>query len=404
VKNSLGDLALLGGEPEFDDPIYVGRPTNINREDLFRRLGLALDRQWLTNDGPLCRALEERIADLVSVKHCVAVSSGTVGLQLVIRALGLTGEIIMPSMTFIATAHAARWLGLDPRFCDIDPVTRQIDPDLIGVLVTPRTSAVLGVHLWGRVCDTDRIGAVSETHGLPVFYDAAHAIGCTRSGRPAGGAGAAEVFSLHATKVVGAFEGGAVTTNDDGLAELLRGLRTFGGGGSSPWGGTNAKMSEASAAMGLCSLDVLKKSVEDNQSNLDAYRTYLADIPGLLPPPDLPGEAGNHQYAVVEVFAEETGVDRDLLWQVLLAENIVAKPYFSPPCHLHAPYVAQRPVRLPHTEALAARTLALPTGSAVGTREVRRICSVIRLALSRGRALAERHRSAVSNHRKGPRP
>ena len=230
----LEDLAVFGGPPAFTEPRHVGRPNIGSRAELFERIGGALDRGWLANDGPLVAEFERRVADLLEVDYCVATSSATVGLQLVARALGLSGEVVMPSFTFVGTADSLAWLGITPVFADIDPRTHNLDPAAAERALTSRTSAILAVHLWGCACDVDALGEIAAQHDIPLVLDAAQALGCTYRGRPIGGFGRAEVFSFHATKVAGAGEGGAVTTNDPELARRVRLMRNFGFSGVRP--------------------------------------------------------------------------------------------------------------------------------------------------------------------------
>ncbi|MET9291089.1 dTDP-4-dehydro-6-deoxyglucose aminotransferase [Streptomyces sp. NPDC003077] len=400
MKHGRTDLALFGGDRAFARPVQVGRPSAVIRSKFFDRLNQALDSQWLSNGGPLVREFEERVARLAGVRHCVATCNGTAGLQILARAIGLTGEVVMPSMTFAATAHAMHWLGLEPVFVDVDPRTGNLDPALVPAAVTPRTSAILGVHLWGRPCPVDELERVAADLGLPLFYDAAHAIGCTAGGRPVGGFGRAEVFSFHATKVAHAFEGGAVVTDDDTLAHRLRALQNFGIGLSddpaAAAGGTNAKMSEAAAAMGLTSLDTFEATVLHNRDNHTRYRACLADLPGVQVVDFDRHERNNYQYVIVEVDAAVTGIHRDLLMDVLSAENIRTRPYFSPACHQLAPYRDRPGAALPHTERLAERVLSLPTGTSVTTEDVERICDVIRLAVTEGHAVTAAARAAAA--------
>jgi len=392
MKRDLGDLALFGGRAGFLQPLLVGRPNPIDRSRLFDRLTWALDNQWLTNGGPLTQEFEKRIAELAGVRNCVATCNATVALQLLARAAELTGEVIMPALTFAATAHAVQWLGLDPVFCDIDPLTGCVDPEQVQAAVTPRTSAIFGVHLWGRPCDVDGLEELAADAGVRLFFDAAHALGSTSAGRPVGRFGDAEVFSFHATKVVNSFEGGAVVTNDDELARRVRSLHNFGLGLEevSSAGGTNAKMSEASAAMGLTSLDVFEEVVRHNKSNYEQYRTELSGVPGVDVVAFDENEQNNYHYLVVQIDEEITGLPRDLLLHLLRAENVVAQPYFSPACHQLEPYRSRQTAHLPHTERLSARVIALPTGSTVSREDIRRVCDIVRLAATRGTELTAR--------------
>ncbi len=226
-KIRVTDLAIFGGEPAFAQPLHVGAPNLGERSRFLARVEDIFDRKWLSNGGPYVHEFERRVADVAGVRHCVATCNGTLALEIVIRALGLRGEVIVPAFTFVATAHALQWQEITPVFCDIDPRTHTLDPDGVEALITPRTSAILGVHLWGRPCAHDRLESLARRHRLTLLYDASHAFGCTYRAQPIGGLGAAEVFSFHATKFVNACEGGAVVTNDDALAAKVRLMKNF---------------------------------------------------------------------------------------------------------------------------------------------------------------------------------
>jgi dTDP-4-amino-4,6-dideoxygalactose transaminase len=201
-------LAILGGAPAFAEPLHVSQPNIGDREAFLARVDSMLDRRWFTNDGPYVAELERRLADRLRVKHCVVVCNGTVALQLAVRAAGLRGEVLLPSWTFIATAHALQWEGLTPVFCDIDARTWTLSPESCEAAITSRTAAILGVHLFGEPCEVMGLQAVARRHGLQLLFDAAHAFGCGYGGHPIGAFGAAEVFSFHATKAFHTFEGG----------------------------------------------------------------------------------------------------------------------------------------------------------------------------------------------------
>lgn len=387
------DLAWFGGRAAFEQPLHVGRPNVGDRRRLHERLDDVLDRRWLTNDGPCVREFESRIAQLAGVSHCVATCNGTLALQIAIRALELKGEVIIPSYTFIATAHALKWQGITPVFGDVDPATHNLDPLQIEPLITAQTTAIIGVHLWGRPCDVEGLQAIAERHGLALAFDASHALGCSWRGTTVGCFGRAEVFSFHATKFINAGEGGAVVTNDDALAARLRLVRNFGFAGYDRVVelGTNAKMGELSAAMGLTSLESYDQFVEHNRSNYDRYREALAGIAGLSLAVYDDRERSNYQYVVVEVEASQAGLNRDQLIELLWAENVLARRYFYPGCHRMEPYRAlQIPNQLPATEALAARVLLLPTGCAVNSEEVDGVCAVLRCAVAHAPILARR--------------
>ena len=377
---SVEQLAVLGGAPSFDAPLHVGRPNEVDRERFLARVNGILDRNWLTNDGPLVRELEAVIAEQAGVAHAVATCNATTALGLLARALDLDGEVIVPSYTFVGTAHAFRWQRLQPVFCDVDPVTHGADPASVAALISDRTAAIIPVHLWGTICDVDALEALAADAGVPLAFDAAHAFGCGRGGRSAGSFGRAEVFSLHATKYVQSFEGGAVTTDDDELAERLRLLRNFGFTGYDRVDhlGTNAKMPEASAAMGLTSIEGRWEVEQRNLANRQAYSEALAEVPGLAVVGTGSNDRHNHQYVVVEVDEASTGLDRDALVAVLWAENVLARRYFAPGCHRMEPYASEGPhPTLPVTERLCDDVLVLPTGTAVTPDDARTIGDVL---------------------------
>jgi len=372
--------------PRFSDPLHVGRP-NIGDEALFKTLTQQmLDARWLSNNGPLVQQLEAAICDLIGVRHCVAVNNGTIGLEIAIRAQDLTGEVIVPSYTFVATAHALTWLGLTPVFADIDPATHNLDPDSVRAAITPKTSAIVPVHLWGRAAPDAELQAIADEHGLKLFYDAAHAFGCSLGGRMVGNFGACEVFSFHATKFFNTFEGGAVVTNDDALAERLKLMRNFGFSGfdNVVERGTNGKMAEICAAMGLANLRCLDRFVEINRRNHQAYAQGLSALPGLRLLGFDPAERNNYQYVVVEVGAD-CPVGRDGLLEALQAENVLARRYFWPGCHRMAFFrdrAGYADVALPNTEAIADQVIVLPTGTGAGLEDIGQICEIIAEAVA----------------------
>jgi dTDP-4-amino-4,6-dideoxygalactose transaminase len=362
--------------------LHVGLPNIPDGQAFYRFAEEILATRRLTNDGPLVRQFEERVAGFVGTRHAVAVCNATLGLQIAAKALGLTGEVIMPSFTFVATAHALEWIGLKPVFVDIGPADHNIDPDKIAAAVTSRTSAIVGVHLWGTPCRTAAIEALARDHGLRVFYDASHAFGSSHAGRKIGNFGSCEVFSFHSTKVVHTFEGGVITTNDGELAKQMRLMRNFGFSGfdSVVSAGINAKMPEISAAMGLCCLDQLDEFVAINRQNYIFYSDHLSDIPGVALLSYKETDQGNYQYAVIEVDPNVCPCSRDDLVDALHAGNVIARKYFWPGCHRMEPYRTTQPgawKSLPITERIAARVIVLPTGQAIDEATARRACGII---------------------------
>lgn len=385
-------LAVLGGQPAFDAPYHVGSPNIGDRQHLMARIEALLDNRRLTNRGPLVQEFEQRVADIVGVRHCVAMCNGTVALEIVSRALSMRDEVILPSLTFVATAHALQWQQITPVFGDCKPGTHHLDPARIEALVTPRTSGVLPVNVWGRPCDIDGIISVAGNRGLPVVFDSAHAFGCSYKGRMIGGFGNAEVFSFHATKFINCFEGGAVVTNDDDLAEAVRLMQNFGFSGRDQvtYVGTNGKMTEVEAAMGLTSLDAMDAFVERNRQNYEAYRAGLQVVPGVELVEYDERERCNYQYIVVEVDERITGIGRDEIVQALAAENVDARRYFYPGCHRMEPYRSYFPnagMLLGNTEAVLDRVITLPTGTAVSPEVAAAIAGLLGRIVEQGAAV-----------------
>ncbi|BCB88502.1 aminotransferase class I/II-fold pyridoxal phosphate-dependent enzyme [Phytohabitans suffuscus] len=371
--------------PAFTEPLHVGRPNMGDRARFLARVNGALDRLWLTNDGPLVREFEEHLATVAGTRYCVATCNGTNALQIAARAcgIGVGDEVIVPSFTWVATAHALEWIGAVPVFCDVDEESGTADVAHLERLIGPRTRGILGVHVFGRPCDISALSAVADRAGVPLFFDAAHAVGCTYGGRPIGGFGRAEIFSFHATKYVHSFEGGAIVTDDHDIATRARAMRQQGIDENRRIAGpgTVARMNEISAAMGLTSLESIDSFTAANRRNHEAYRAGLAGVPGIHLREPKPGERSNHQYVIIEVDAASP-VDRDGLHEVLTAHNVLVRKYFHPICHQVEPYRSaperHAPLPLPRAEALAERVLALPTGTAVGPAEIEVVCAIIR--------------------------
>ena len=389
MKRTVQQLAVMGGAPAFAQPLHVGRPNIGDRAALQNRINGALDRRWLTNDGPLVRELEAKLADYLGVAHAMAVCNATVGMEVLARALALSGQVAVPAFTFIATPHAYSWLGLEPLFCDVDAATHTLDANDVAGALTAGVSAIMAVHLWGGICDVPALSTVAQKQGVPLLFDAAHAFASSLHGVRAGGFGNAEVFSFHATKFFNTFEGGLITTNDDDLARELRLMRNFGISGYDAVDtyGTNAKMNEVCAAMGLTSLEAVPQLLALNKSRAEQYGAQLAGLSGLrVVAPAMRGSS-NHQYFVIEI-GSAAALTRDQLMALLWSENVRARRYFFPGCHRTPPYAGNNQRALPVTDRLVEEVLVLPTGGSVSEEEVAIICDLIRLALSNGDRLA----------------
>lgn len=395
MKQSINELALFGGAPLFSEKLHVGRPNVGDRAAFLQRVERILDARWFTNHGPMVLEFEAALARYLGVKHCISVCNATVGLEIAIRALGMEGEVIVPSLTFVATAHALQWQQIRPVFCDVDPATHLIDPVQVEALITPRTTGILGVHLWGRPCNVEALQEIADRRGLQLLFDAAHAFGCSLGGRMIGNFGRAEVFSFHATKFFNSFEGGAITTNDDELARQIRLMTNFGFAGYDNviHVGTNGKMMEVSAAMGLTSLASVEEFLAVNRRNHAAYRERLSSVPGMSLLTFDADEHNNYQYVVVEYTPQPNGPTRDEVVEALWAENVMARKYFWPGCHRMEPYRTLYPhagEHLPHTDAVASRLLVLPTGTAMDLEGIAAVCSLLELLVRDGAAFRGR--------------
>jgi dTDP-4-amino-4,6-dideoxygalactose transaminase len=395
IKTRVDELAIFGAPPAFVDRLHVGRPNIGNRDRLRTRFNDILDRRWFTNNGPYVQEFERNLAAIVGVKHCVATCNATVALEIAIRALGLQGEVIVPSFTFIATAHALQWQNITPIFCDVDSQTHNLDPNRIEELITARTTGIIGVHLWGRPCDVEALAEIAARRNLKLLFDAAHALGCSANGRAVGCFGEAEVFSFHATKFCNSFEGGAVATDDDDLAARLRLMKNFGFAGYDRVVhlGINGKMSEISAAMGLTSLESRDDFIAVNRRHYQQYEAALQELPGVKLLAYDESERNNYQYIVLELDESVTRISRDHLLELLWAENVIARRYFYPGCHRMEPYRSIHPQageKLPVTEKLTEQVLQLPTGTSVEPEQIAATCQLIRLAISQGEAISRR--------------
>lgn len=380
---SLNLPVILGGMPLLDHPLNIVRPVLPPLEAIQERLARALATGQLTNNGQYVRQFEAELASYLGVKHAIALGNATVALMILARALGQEGEIILPSFTYCASAHAVVWAGLKPVFADILPDTYTLDPAAVARLINRRTVAIMGVHIYGHACEVEDLQAVADAHGVPLMFDAAHATGSRYRGRLVGGFGLAEVLSFHATKIFPVGEGGAIVTNDDDLAGRLRLWRTFGDPGTenTRLPGLNGKMQEFNALIGLENLKVIDQHIAHRRAIADLIRAELANVPGIVFQAQRPYVFTNYQNFSVLIEAEQFGLNRDELFLALKAENINTRKYFYPPLHQHDAYLhVVQPAGgdLNITERVAARVLCLPIYSNMTEHEARAMCVAIR--------------------------
>ncbi|MGB2403333.1 MAG: DegT/DnrJ/EryC1/StrS family aminotransferase [Akkermansiaceae bacterium] len=373
-------------ERDTTEELLVGRP-NLGNHDIFlSKTEEILKRRWLTNNGRNVQDLEKKLCSYLGVRHCIPVCNATVGLQLCVHAFGLTGEVVTTPYTFVATAHALQWEGIRPVFADIELSTHNLDPQAVEAAITAHTTAILGVHVWGRPCVPEALQEIADRHKIPLMFDAAHAFGCSHNGRMIGNFGNCEVFSFHATKFFNTFEGGAIATNDDDLAAKIRLMKNFGFSGMDNVVhlGTNAKMSEIHAAMGLACYDVIDNILTTNKAHYNHYRKRLSSLPGIRFCNYDDVEKSNYQYIVIEIDNDDCAIGRDSLMNHLHASGVMARRYFYPGCHNMEPYMSlysDKQKKVPMTDKLTSRTLILPTGTALTADDVDRVCDCIEAAI-----------------------
>ncbi len=381
--------AIAGGTPAFAQRLPLVRPSVPDPRVILSDLEDILASRVLTN-GPIVRRFEERCAETLGVAHCVAVSSCTAGLMLVLRAAGMEGEVVVPSFTFAATAHAAVWNGLTPVFADIDPHSLTLSAEAAASVLSDRGSAILATHLYGAPCDTDALEQLARARGVRLFFDAAHAFGSIRGGVPVGRFGDAEVFSLSPTKLLVAGEGGLIATNDDELAERCRIGRDYGNPGDYDcrFVGLNARMSEIHAALGLASLASLEARVARRNDLAEQYRDGLRAVPGVSFPRIRDEDRSTYKDFTILIEQDTFGLNTGALARALEAEGIDTRRYYAPPVHATHAYRAwdPGPGRLPVTERAAGRCLTLPMWEGMGDQDPPLVAAAIRRIRSHANA------------------
>jgi dTDP-4-amino-4,6-dideoxygalactose transaminase len=371
-------IAHFGGDPAFAERFRFIAPTLPDLDEVIRTYRQAFDSGLITNAKCVAR-FEERSAEYLGAKYCVAVSSCTSGLMLVMRALGLTGEAIVPSFTFFATGHAIRWNELRPVLADCDRRTWNVNLADIESKITPQTSAIVAVHMYGNPNDVQALERLAGRHRLRLIFDAAHAFGSRYRGVPVGRFGDAEVFSLSPTKLLVAGEGGLVATNDALLAQNLRVMRNYGDNGSydPEWIGLNARMSEFNAALALAGLPLLEAKVARRNEIARLYTARLAGLQGLRFQAVEAEDVHTFKDYSIHVTEEEFGLNRDELAAALLADNIETKKYFYPPLHKQKLYKQFKTVDLAGTDFVANHILSLPIYEALSNETVERVAESI---------------------------
>jgi dTDP-4-amino-4,6-dideoxygalactose transaminase len=365
----------------FDKPITAARPTLPPLEEFRRGLEGIWDRAWLTNNGPLVEQFRDNLTKFCRTENLSLFTNGTLALQIALQGMGITGDVITTPYTFVATTHALFWNKIRPVFVDIEPEYYSLDPAQVEAAITPWTSAILAVHVYGQPCRLEELEQIARKHGLKLLYDAAHAFGVEVGGTPIGQFGDLSMFSFHATKVFHSIEGGMLTFRDSGLRRLFDYSKNFGFENETEvvMPGTNAKMNEFQALMGLLLLSRLDEMLERRQAINQRYRERLSLVPGIQLPSSAAGTVRyNYAYMPVEVDEEEFGLTRDLLYQKLREYNVHARRYFYP---LVPDFACYRGVvaagELPVARRAASRILTLPIYSDLALDDVNRICDIL---------------------------
>jgi dTDP-4-amino-4,6-dideoxygalactose transaminase len=345
---------------------------------LTTRLEAILTSGNLTN-GPTVAELEEQLAARLQVRHVIAVSSCTAGLMLVLQSLGVRGRVVMPSFTFAASAHAVSWAGGTPSFADIEPSSLTLDPTSARRLLDG-AAAMTATHIYGTPCRVEQLQELADEADIPLVYDAAHALGSRRRGKPVGGFGTAEVFSMSPTKVTTASEGGIVATNDDEIAEHVRIGRNYGNSGDydCAFPGLNARMSELHAAVALSGLEGIDERLRHRRGLVESFWAAVRGVPGLRRPAVETEDVSTYKDLTIVVTPEQFGLDVRALTAALKAEGVDSRRYFFPPIHRQKAYADSPPLAdLPVTDDLSSRVITPPLWSSMDEADVHKLAEVV---------------------------
>lgn len=371
---------MLGNKPLFESKVHIVKPCLPAFSEMAEDLSGILGSGMVTKGRHLA-AFEKAVAAHLGVEHAVAVSSCTTGLMLTYAGLGLTGDVVVPSFTFMATVSSLVWTGLRPVFADVDLGTTNLDPKEVERAITPNTTAIVAVHNFGNPADIDQLQAIADRLGLKLVFDAAHGFGALFRGVKVGPQGDANVYSLSPTKLLIAGEGGIVATNNADLAEKVRIGREYGNAGNydSLFAGINARMSEFHALLGLRSLELLEHAARHRNEIATFYHEQLAQLPGLGFQKVREGNRNSYKDFSIVVDPAVFGLTRDELASALAAENVDTRTYYEPPVHRQTAYAHFAPSGnvLPNTELLATRSLSLPIWSHMEIDVAKNICRAV---------------------------
>lgn len=362
--------------------ITVTSPLLPSLEEFMPYLQDIWDRKWLTNNGHYHKELEKALCEYLKVPYISLFTNGTLPLICALQALRITGEVITTPYSFVATTHSLWWNGIKPVFVDIDPVTGNIDPDKIEAAITPRTTAIMPVHVYGNPCDTQRIQEIADKYGLKVIYDAAHAFGVEVNGESVLNAGDMSTLSFHATKVYNTIEGGALICHDEKTKKRIDYLKNFGFAGETTViaPGINGKMDEVRAAYGLLNLKQVDAAIEARHQVAVRYRKALRNVKGIRVMEDIPGVRHNYAYFPIFINAEEYGMTRDELYFKMKEQDVLGRRYFYPLISEFSTYrglESARPENLPVSHRIANSVICLPMYSGLSEGEIDTILTAI---------------------------
>jgi dTDP-4-amino-4,6-dideoxygalactose transaminase len=374
----------------FPEPVYVTRPITPPLPAYVAMLETIWDRRRFTNGGEFSEALEAALRSYLGVPQLTLTNNGTTALLIAARALEFSGEVITTPFTFPATLHALKWCDVEPVFADIDPRRLTLSPEAVERAITARTSAILGVHVYGAPCDVEALQTIADRHGLRILYDGAHAFGVEIDGRPVANYGDATAFSFHATKLFHTAEGGALATRDAELARKFGLMRNFGIVDESTVleTGINGKLSELQAALGLSLLGMIDQERERRRAIAEVYRSRLGEIEGISFHSSPERVTTSDQYFVIRIDRDQAALSRDQLYESLKPFNVYARRYFYPLCSAFSPYdrlPSSRPENLTVAHRAAEEVLCLPFFGDLATDGAHQICDIIEyLFRSRG--------------------
>ncbi len=368
---------------ESKDLITVTSPLLPDLDEFNELLKDIWNRKWITNNGHYHQELEKALCEYLKVPYISLFTNGTLPLITALQALRITGEVITTPYSFVATTHSLWWNGIKPVFVDIDPATGNIDPDKIEAAITPKTTAIMPVHVYGKPCDVKRIQEIADKYGLKVIYDAAHAFGVEVNGKSILTAGDMSTLSFHATKVYNTIEGGALVMHDEQTKKRIDYLKNFGFAGETEVvaPGINSKMDEMRSAYGLLNLRQVDKAIEARRQVAVKYREALRNVPGISFFDDMPGVKHNYSYFPIFVNAEQYGMTRDEFYFKMKEHGVLGRRYFYPLISTFSTYRGLESAtreNLPNAYRMADEVICLPMHHALSEEDVERIINEVR--------------------------